>query len=937
MNTTLPRSRTLLSGLSAAAILACEGAFAQAVIPGEFTDPTNLRRMAQDSSDYKTPDNLKFPYVSTYYVQPTVEEGEPVKIGFYVTDWDHSKVRFLDDSFRFDVFLEFFREGGEPKRLSKTKVPSGDGEFDLGPLPAGDYALRVWARDVLGRESHRVWQEFRVLAKGLRKPAKAYRMRKDDLAKYSIRNDGNFGCEFPVEIGELPEKPKNADIAAAVSNAFERVVAAGNLPRACDGPGYTVLVPARNGRPINRSFAYARVIADGEYDTNAVERTAIATAEGLQKLIDEKAAEGFDGLVLLPGCYRISASRAISVPDRFTLDLNGATLKENAFTGAHSVLVRISSAYDAHLVNGTLEGDYYEHDYAGSPNNSEWPLGFSIGGDARYSTVERVNVRNITGYGGGNGIGKDERGDLCFVYQGVGKYEAGGLNPADGSLDESDAARFTTGYLDLAKLKDHKYLQVSKYLGYQGRVTRSWQMVACWYDAATNHIASETLFQYRAVRIPEKAAFLRYSVETASKEEADKSGLVMTLFRVPVNCAVVDCRFERCRAVGYAASAMKNMLFKGNEFCFNGEALAKCAFDAEDGWDQMQDVYFLENRCHDNPVNDSLLTCAGHNFVFERNRCGLYFWGRTYSPCVRDNDLTYGTYRCDSRLRSGYGRFENNRYSQSVAIEGPDSHPGWDYVLSGLDIASTNAFSIKLGQSGRLVGCRVANREATVAHASGCVLTNCSAHFVPVTTWHGMFVDGCDIHYLYKTNLYSQCAFRDTRFHTFREGFQTFEDCTFENCSFWTLTDANIRFVRCSFKGGEASGGWWSLPSRVEWRDCEFELAGKPFLRLPGYTIGDIVFEKCRVKCGGGAPAALIDVHDLRPQPTDGKTGVITLRECEFGAGVANAVVVSATRMGASGKKIAVKAEGVRFAEAEGAVVSTNDLETLPSWTVTVR
>lgn len=74
MSTSLPHSRPLFLGLAAVAILGCEGVFAQAVIPGEFTDQTNLRRLSQDASDYKTLEHLKFPYILTYYVKPT--DGE---------------------------------------------------------------------------------------------------------------------------------------------------------------------------------------------------------------------------------------------------------------------------------------------------------------------------------------------------------------------------------------------------------------------------------------------------------------------------------------------------------------------------------------------------------------------------------------------------------------------------------------------------------------------------------------------------------------------------------------------------------------------------------------------------------------------------------------------------------------------------------------------
>ena len=37
---------------------------------------------------------------------------------------------------------------------------------------------------------------------------------------------------------------------------------------------------------------------------------------------------------------------------------------------------------------------------------------------------------------------------------------------------------------------------------------------------------------------------------------------------------------------------MKDMLVENCEFTKSGQVLAKCAYDAEDGWDMMQDVTF---------------------------------------------------------------------------------------------------------------------------------------------------------------------------------------------------------------------------------------------------------------------------------------------------------------------------------------------------------
>ena len=192
-------------------LVTAASARAQAVVPGEFTDPTNLRRQAAEQGGYQTPEALKFPYVSTYYVKPTVLTTEEASLGYFVTDWDSSKIRFLDDSFRFDVFLEYYAASNTPKRLVQKGVKSGDGAFNLGRLPKGKYTVGVWAKDAQGRESHRVWHEFRVIAPedAAISADKVYNVKTADLIEYGIDNHGGFGREVLVEIGELPEKPKD--------------------------------------------------------------------------------------------------------------------------------------------------------------------------------------------------------------------------------------------------------------------------------------------------------------------------------------------------------------------------------------------------------------------------------------------------------------------------------------------------------------------------------------------------------------------------------------------------------------------------------------------------------------------------------------------------------------------------------------------------------
>lgn len=399
--------------------------------------------------------------------------------------------------------------------------------------------------------------------------------------------------------------------------------------------------------------------------------------EGLQRLWDEKAADGIRRFVMYPGTYRVDAHDHLRMPDDFTLDLNGATIRQNGFAGCHGLVLGFESAHDAHLVNGTIMGDLLEHDFAHSDHDSEWVLGISLKGACRDCTVSNVVVRDVTGYGGGNGSGNDRRGKANAFAQGLkGEWTNAAVDVATGGL-VADAARWTSDWQDFRKAAGAaRQLQISRCGGYQGVALDSWWMTVGWYDGEKRFLGAETAFQYRWMRVPRTAVYLRVSVQAASGERARKSGLCLHSSRVPVNCAVIGCRFENCRCVGYAASAMRNMLFRGNVFTNCGDALAMSAFDAEDGWDEMQDVTFEENVFRDNPVNDGLFFCAGHNFVVERNRGDLWILNRNYSPCVRSNDVGIALYENGGRMRAGYGRFEGNRYSSGVSYTA-DPPDGW--------------------------------------------------------------------------------------------------------------------------------------------------------------------------------------------------------------------------------------------------------------------
>ena len=916
-----PKKLFLAVFASVAAFGIARLACAQALVPGYLTDPTAVRGATESDVSYQAPEAFKYPYISTYYVKPTVTPEEDVKVGIFVTDFESSKIRFLDDSHRFTAFLEY-RLKGEPSKIVTLKdLKSGDAEFDLGKLPAGEYEMRVWVVDGKGRESHRVIHDFRVVsAADLAIPEdKIYKMTAEDLESYSIRNDGDVEKIVYLE-----------------TNGTSKVVKekrAGVL-------GYTVTVPLdpKTGKLPWQAWKKAKVVYDEGYDKAAVERTSVTNAVGIQKLLDEKSAAGFRKVVLFKGTYRISHKKALSIPSGMTLDLGGATLKQNGFTGDRSCMVRLLGVTDAHLVGGTIEGDYWEHNYVGSKNNSEWPSGFEIGGSSRYCSVEGVKVVGITGYGGQNGVTPDAPGGISFFVEGLPAFAPGGLDRGNGEIDASDKYRFTTDFKDMKKIlgASNRRLQVSRYLGYQGVATRSWQMTVAWYDAEKKFLSAETAWQYREMWIPEGAAFLRVSVEAESADAADKSALTLTAFRLPVNCAITRCSFDNCRCVGYAASAMKNMLFEENIFTRSGESAACCAFDAEDGWDQMQDVYFLKNVFRDNPRNNSILTCAGHNFILEKNEGDIYLWGRTHSPCVRDNDVGQGTYRCDSRLRSGYGRFDGNTYAKGVNLglnESKDRPDSWDYVLSGQAFdGGKDSFTVDVGTAGRMVNCTFRNMPVSIANAYACTFENCkdASTYLPFPggRWSEVTVKDSTFSRFYQSNVWVRCRFENTKLSKFVGGSLSAKDCNFVGSSLFGIERAKFDMSGCTFDGATVQGNWWEKPADLAFKNCTIKMHGEAPLKLGAYTVGKIEFDGCEVSGEG----SLVDVKDLRPiqlpanvpaaENPDLKPGTIALRGMKW-TGASSPVVshAAAPADAPSQKKISILGSGNDWPE--GVVVAT--------------
>lgn len=784
-----------------------------------------------------TKDNLsreininEVPYISTYYIEPKVAPNEDVIIDFYVTDYYHKEYTDEDTSETFTITVKIDGK----KNIVKKNIKAGDNSINIGSFKTtGEQKFSIIATDKYGRNSHELFNFFLVEdSKEKEKSSKEYVMSKDDLLKYNIKNTDTYENKYIATLNL--DEPTPETVKAELEKVAATITPKSN--------SYTCIIADTigNGEPGNW-WGETIVKYSDDYNKENVMQEAYNTREGLQKLLDDVKFQGYTSIKLLPGTYRIDHSDSIWVPSDFTLDMNGSIIKLNQFTGDKALMITLNNTFDSHVINGTIEGDYYGHDYANSPNNSEWVMGISIGSEAKYSSFENLTVKDITGYGGGNGIANSRDESLYYTYLNptpVGdSFKLGDINRETGETIDS-TNRTTSDFITIDVYDGIGYLSVSRYLGYQGNPCNTWNMIAHFYDGEEKYISSVDGYFYRRIGVPDGAKYMKVTI----LEESYPTDLSVQYFRIPTHCAFKNITFENNRCVGLAQAAMKDMLVENCEFTRCGQSSAKCAYDAEDGWDMMQDVTFRKLNFHDNPNND-FLTCAGHNFVIEDMAAGkVYFWERTNSYIVRNsNNIASTNLGHTSRQRSGYVRFYDNTIKGNVSIGAAEENDDWPLTVKDCDINgraenvidtglylrcnlvkatesnSNNNWNTSLG-NGNFKDCVISDKTG---ENMGGIYENCTFDNISGNI-HGTF----DISNSTITNLdvntggyepsytFSNCELNNFQitFGYWHEGATTvFDNCTINNDDFLLRLPhysmkKPISIINCDFTSGGANG-----------------------------------------------------------------------------------------------------------------------------------
>lgn len=757
------------------------------------------------------------PYIATYCMKPIVKPGEEVFIDYYITDYYHKEymesynlkednwgdANWTEEVWTNEIFTVTVRiEGQEDKVYPNLKA--GNHQVSLGRFfNEGEQKFSIVCTDKYGRNSHELFNFFLVQNDV---EVNEYIMTEQDLVTYNIKNTDDYEEKVYVKVDKLTDSTTGTKIEevanATVVPSHKYTCFIGTTQEDESGNPIMQTTPARFW--LNTIVKYA-----DDYDKDAVLTESTNTRTGLQQLLDDKQAAGYNKLTLLPGTYRIDHQKQIYVPTNFTLDMNGATIKLNQFTGDHALMLNINNTTNSHVINGTLEGDYYSHDYANSPNNSEWPLGVTIGGEAKYSSFEDMTIKDITGYGSGNGIENSRDGSLGYTHlnpRGIGNnFKLGDIDRTTG-LDIESTTRTTSDFRDISGYEDVGYLAVSKYLGYQGNPCGTWNLICHFYDENKNFIKSVDAYQYRRIGIPQNSKYMRVTI----LNEVYPTDLSIQYFRVPTHCSFKKVKYENCRCVGSAPAAMKDMLIEDCEFTLSGQSAAKCAFDAEDGWDQMQDVTFRGLNFHDNYMND-FLTCAGHNFIVDGQQSGkLYIWERTRSLVVKNCnnvELTIQSGGKENIVRHGVYRVSNNNFIKALAANNLVKYSTSDTYIGGIVLHST--MSLLIGETlSKYNHCTVKVSNTFLNYLKAISMINCE--FIPEPNFsdrYGLsFNNGHLDSYFFK-----DCKFRGKCQLSNHGGFftGTFSNCLFDDVVIQPNVQANaddlILFENCDMNYTEAN------------------------------------------------------------------------------------------------------------------------------------
>ncbi|MBO4477959.1 MAG: hypothetical protein J5757_06490 [Lachnospiraceae bacterium] len=587
-------------------------------------------------------------------------------------------------------------------------------------------------------------------------------------------------------------------------------------------------------------------------DNSKDAKDLISTKDGLTQLFADKQAAGYKKIVLLKGTYRINGEQArktcIKIPSHFTVDMNGSTFKMETFTSTNEgCIVVMDDVVDAHLINGTLEGNRFERKALGyEVNGMGEPINTVLITGGKYNSIENLTIKNTAGH-------------TVFTtgtWDGPGKIMDSFTRTAIVNGKEvADAKCSTSSMIDLTAMlaydANEDYVYVGHPGGYRGLAGESPVIYLSWYDKDQKFMETFTGFQYRKVQIPAGAKYVRVTFLGTAFPTTDVTKTVYVYTKhLGEYYSISGIDFEDTRTCALAPASGGNVLIENCTFTRCGDSVTPCPVDFEDGWEEMQDVYYRNNAVLEKAEHTTatIVDNTGYNHVYENCKAhDIVIRSRVYGGVIRD--FTSG----DSTILWALGTKMTNLYSRIQNING--GYINFYNPLTAKEVAVDM----------KVKNCTIANGTNTTTYTTSVmdhvVYENCT-----FTNFSGdnATLRGCKV--MLDGDVRSHLHFYDCTFVPVQGkdkvsfGFSNtyYVDRVFENCKFASMT-TNAYGKSLTFKGCEfedlhliASVG---AEEKITFEDCVIRSSSEKMLEFGPYAYSteyiEVAFKNCDITLSG--------------------------------------------------------------------------------------
>ena len=702
-------------------------------------------------------DETTIPYISIYKYNPRPYTTDNIIIPFYFTDFYQREYYYNDTSLKFKLRYEL---DGVVKYINN--LTAGDFNLELGQLSEGTHWYSIQVIDEKGRESRRIFHDILVINESTYiTESNTYTITDNDLANYNI----------------------NKENSTTETDMINNRVGLTNLFANLQAQGYRKVILPNGIYRINRALRFGKV--------------------------DDKTCP-------------------ICIPTDLTVDMNESTFKLHPYDDREygdkgtmatgSLMVRMKGCHDSHLINGTIEGDFFERrddliwedgSNAISGSNGEFNFGFEAQG-GEFCSLENVTIKQITGYnvgaiqGGNKGSGSlGEWTENTSIEKGVEIVKEGYVTSKLGTLNED--------------IINAKYIIASVWLMSGYLRGKYWDVDFHFYDINEKFIETIKVYQFTRCRIPNNAKYFRCTFKGASNEMEDLSIHCMDVVRYfeCKNCHWIDNRTCANPAQSHFYT------YENCDFTRCGYSITPCVIDLEDGWEHQQDIFI--DRCNilerATSSTSDVIDCSGINHVYENNNNFRYdIRYRVRGLTIRNNN--------NPEINTWIGfmtgntfRIYNNTNILKIILGVTESN-FWGYDKTKVKLKDNTMLLSAVGDIDKLYS--IDNSVINFTSFSSNI--NCKNSTIRYTQWNT---------YIGENIYFEKCIF------------EKYEDNTEIQCCF-NKANAIRKFIECTYKDPTVFYNHYYFNSGL-WESCIFEstLGIRP---KTTNTMGDIQFNNCRFK-----------------------------------------------------------------------------------------